>query len=181
MFGDDIRTFHTLVVGVSFKELSSMSTQPARPQNQQSGGDTEISALYHQLLDCWNKRNAHDFATLFSENGNSVGFDGSQLNGRAEIEAHIGQVFADHQTAAYIGKVREIRLLTPEVAILRAVVGMVPPGQSDINPAVNTVQSLVAEKQGDSWRIALFQNTPAQFHGRPELAQQLTDELRQLL
>jgi len=28
--------------------------------------------------------------------------------------------------------------------------------------------------------IALFQNTPAQFHGRPELAQQLTEELRQL-
>jgi len=72
-------------------------------------------------------------------------------------------------------------LLTPDVAILRAVVGMVPPGQSDINPAVNTVQSLVAKKQDDRWRIALFQNTPAQFHGRPELVQQLTDELRQLL
>lgn len=28
---------------------------------------------------------------------------------------------------------------------------------------------------------ALFQNTPAQFHGRPELAQQLTAELQQLL
>ncbi|TMB75962.1 MAG: DUF4440 domain-containing protein, partial [Chloroflexi bacterium] len=27
----------------------------------------------------------------------------------------------------------------------------------------------------------LFQNTPAQFHGRPELVQQLTEELRQLL
>jgi hypothetical protein len=31
------------------------------------------------------------------------------------------------------------------------------------------------------WRIALFQNTPAQFHGRPELVQQLTEQLRQLL
>ncbi len=27
----------------------------------------------------------------------------------------------------------------------------------------------------------MFQNTPAQFHGRPELVQQLTEELRQLL
>jgi hypothetical protein len=26
----------------------------------------------------------------------------------------------------------------------------------------------------------MSQNTPAQFHGRPELAQQLTEELRQL-
>jgi len=28
------------------------------------------------------------------------------------------------------------------------------------------------------WRIKLFQNTPAQFHGRPELVEQMTDELR---
>lgn len=28
---------------------------------------------------------------------------------------------------------------------------------------------------------ALFQNTPAQFHGRPELAESLTAELRELL
>jgi uncharacterized protein (TIGR02246 family) len=74
-----------------------------------------------------------------------------------------------------------VRFLTPDVAILRAVVGRVPPGQSDLNPAANAVQSLVAVKQDDQWRIALFQNTPAQFHGRPELAQKLTEELRQLL
>jgi hypothetical protein len=29
--------------------------------------------------------------------------------------------------------------------------------------------------------VILFQNTPAQFHGRPDLAEQLTAELRQLL
>ena len=51
----------------------------------------------------------------------------------------------------------------------------------EINPAVNAIQSLVAVTRDGRWRIALFQNTPAQFHGRPELAQQLTEELRQLL
>jgi hypothetical protein len=39
----------------------------------------------------------------------------------------------------------------------------------------------VAAKRAGHWRIALFQNTPAQFHGRPELAKALTEELRQLL
>jgi uncharacterized protein (TIGR02246 family) len=132
-------------------------------------------------LDCWNKRNAADFAALFEEKGHVVGFDGSQMNGRAEIETVIGQIFADHMTAAYVGKIREVRFLTSEVAILRAVAGMAPPGQSDLNPAVNTVQTLVAAKRTAQWRIALFQNTPAQFHGRPELAEALTEELRQLL
>jgi uncharacterized protein (TIGR02246 family) len=158
-----------------------MSTQRSRMQEAQPHSDREISVLYQQLLDSWNKRNAAAFAALFAEDGNVVGFDGSQINGRAEIESQIGQIFADHQTAAYVGKIREVRFLTPDVAILRAVSGMVPPGQSDLNPAVNTVQSLVAVQHERIWRIALYQNTPAQFHGRPELVQQLTDELRQLL
>ena len=44
-----------------------------------------------------------------------------------------------------------------------------------------TIQTLMAAKQDGQWRIALFQNTLAQFHGRPELVQELTEELRQLL
>jgi uncharacterized protein (TIGR02246 family) len=78
-------------------------------------------------------------------------------------------------------KVKEVRFLSPEGAILRAIVGMVPPGQSDIAPQVNAIQTLVAAKRNGQWRIALFQDTPAQFHGRPELVQQMTEELRELL
>jgi hypothetical protein len=55
---------------------------------------------------------------------------------------------------------------------------MVAPGASDINPAVNAIQSLVAVKLAPGWRIALFHNTPAAFHGRPDLAETLTEENR---
>jgi uncharacterized protein (TIGR02246 family) len=151
------------------------------PQTTRKAEETEVLALYKQLLDSWNQRNATDFAALFEEDGNQIGFDGSQVNGRAEIESHLSGIFADHMTAAYVGKVREVRFLTAEVAILRGVVGMVPHGKTDINPATNAIQSLVAVKRDGQWRIALFQNTPAQFHGRPELAEQLMEELRQLL
>jgi uncharacterized protein (TIGR02246 family) len=70
-----------------------------------------------------------------------------------------------------VGKIRGVCFLTPEVSVLRAVAGMVPPGQADLNPAVNALQTLVATKGAGPWRIALFQNTPAQLHRRPELAQ----------
>jgi hypothetical protein len=56
---------------------------------------------------------------------------------------------------------------------------MIPRGQSELNPNVNAIQTLTAVKHASLWRIELFQNTPAQFHGRPDLAQQLTEELRQ--
>jgi hypothetical protein len=52
---------------------------------------------------------------------------------------------------------------------------MVPPGQSDINPEVNAVQTLISVKQQNKWSMALFQNTPAAFQGRPELSERLTE------
>ena len=158
-----------------------MSSQTFPTRESPSVDEMEVNALFRQLMDNWNKRLAEDFARLFEKESNLIGFDGSQINGRAEIGAHLSQIFTDHQTAAYVWKIRGTRFLTPEVAILRAVAGMVSPGQKDLNPAVNAVQTLVAVKREGRWRIALYQNTPAQFHGRPELSQQLTEELRQLL
>ena len=143
--------------------------------------EKEVGLLYQELLKRWNKRRASEMTDLFTEDGNLVGFDGSQINGRSEARTVLSQIFADHQTAAYLGIVKEVRLLSPDVAILRAVAGMIPPGESDINPEVNAVQTLVAVKQQNNWIIALFQNTPAAFHGRPELSERLTEELRQVL
>ncbi len=143
--------------------------------------EAAVRELYRELLNAWNAHDADRMAAVFAEDGNVIGFDGSQMNGRQEIQDQLRQIFADHVTAAYVAKVREVRLLVPGAALLRAAVGMVPPGQSDINPAVNAVQSLIAVKRGGKWRVALFQNTPAQFHGRPDLAEQLTAELRQML
>ena len=61
------------------------------------------------------------------------------------------------------------------------VVGMHPPEQTELHPAVNAIQSLTAVKRNGPWRIAFFQNTPAEFHGRPHLSHALTEELRQVL
>jgi uncharacterized protein (TIGR02246 family) len=141
----------------------------------------EVCALYQQLLDAWNKRSAHAMAETFAEDGELIGFDGSQCIGQAEIASHLEPIFANHPTSAYVGKVRGVRLLGPEVAVLRAVAGMVPPGKSELEPNLNTHHTLVTVKREGKWRIALFQNTPAQFHGRPELVQKMTEELRQLL
>jgi uncharacterized protein (TIGR02246 family) len=140
--------------------------------------EAAVSTLYRQVLDAWNRQSASEYAALFTDDANVVGFDGSQMNGRADIESTIGAIFRDHRTASYIGIIRSVRLLSPDVALLCAVSGLVPPDGNDINPATNAVQSLVAQRQGGQWRIALFQNTPAQFHGRPEAAEALTDELR---
>ena len=46
---------------------------------------TEAIAVYTRLLEAWNRRDAEAFAALFTPDGNTVGFDGSQMNGPEEI------------------------------------------------------------------------------------------------
>jgi uncharacterized protein (TIGR02246 family) len=158
-----------------------MGSTNIQSQGSSAQDESQVRNLYRHLLESWNRRAADEFAALFADDGNVVGFDGSLMNGWAEVAPTIRQIFEDHVTAAYVGKIREVRFLAPGVALLRAVSGMVPPGGASINPAVNAIQSLVAVKHTGEWRISHYQNTPAQFHGRPELAQALTDELQELL
>jgi len=141
----------------------------------------EIEALYQKLIDAWNRRDAHGMADQFSEQGVQIGFDGSKVVGKAEILSHVAPIFENHPTAPFITKVKSIRPLGNDAAILHAIAGMIPQGKQDIEPNVNAHQTLVAVKKDDGWQIELFQNTPAQFHGRPELVEQMTEELRQLL
>jgi uncharacterized protein (TIGR02246 family) len=139
-----------------------------------------ISDLYVALLDAWNRHDAAAYAALFTEDGYVVGFDGSEMNGPDEIERSLAGIFADHATGRYVGKVKDERTVSDDVATLRAVAGLVPAGHADLNPDLNAIQSLVARREGTAWRIVLFQNTPAQFHGRPEAVEALTNELRTL-
>lgn len=141
--------------------------------------EEEVPQLYLRLIDAWNKRSAPDMAALFHDDGVSIGFDGSEMIGPAAIESELARIFAEHPTAAYVVKVKAGLLLSSDVAVLRAIAGMVPPGKKDLDPKLNAIQSLVARKE-DGWRVILFQNTPAQFHGRPEMVQQMTDELREV-
>ncbi len=140
-----------------------------------------IVALHAQLLDAWNRRSAEDYAALFAEAGTVVGFDGSQMHGRAEIQSQLSEIFGSHPTAAYVANVHDVRLIGPDVAVLTAGAGMVPPGAADINPAVNAIQVLVVSRHNEDWLVESFQNTPAAFHGRPELAERMTQELRAVL
>lgn len=111
----------------------------------------EIRTLYRLVLERWNARDAAGMAALFSEHAHVIGFDGSDLGSRAMLERSLSQVFAHHQTPPYVSKARSVRVLG-DVAILRGVVGMVPPGQTDLNPDLNAIQTFVASRGPDGWR-----------------------------
>src|SRR5688500_4253130 len=101
--------------------------------------DDLVTRLYHDLLDAWNRRDGDAFAALFEDEGTLIGFDGSQMNGKTTIAGHLNAIFADHVTAPYTGIVKDVRFLAPDVALLRAIVGMIPIGQSDFDPQLNAL------------------------------------------
>jgi len=141
----------------------------------------ELRALYQRFLDGWNDRSGEAIASLFVEDGYVIGFDGSQHTGRSGIARDLQKIFDDHPTPRYVGKARSVRSLSADAAVLLGVAGMVPPGKDEIEPALHTVQNMTAMRGADRWWIVSLQSTPAQYHGRPQLVEDLTEELQELL
>ena len=137
-----------------------------------------IVSLYTKLLAAWNAQDAAAMAALFADDGAQVGFDGSEAQGARTIHQHLAPIFRDHPTKRFVHLVREVRPLADDVALLRAVAGMVPRDSLELDESKNAIQSLVMRKGSDGWRIALFQNTPAKFDGRPEAVTAMSNELR---
>src|SRR5436305_10452418 len=138
----------------------------------------DVRELYERRIAGWNAGDAAEMTRDFADDGQVVGFDGSEVSGRERIASYLAAIFADHKVAAYVTLVREVRELAPNVMLLRAHAGMIPPGKSEINRGTNAVQMLIAVRRSERWQIALFQNTPAAWHGRDDDANALTAELQ---
>jgi uncharacterized protein (TIGR02246 family) len=80
-----------------------------------------------------------------------------------------------------IGKIKSIRFVTIDVAIMIAIGGTVMAGQSDIEPERNSIHTIVAVKRDSNWCFTAFQNSRVQYIGRPEESRALTEELQQEL
>ena len=136
------------------------------------------------MIEGWNKGDGDVFAAPFAEDADLVGFDGTHLKGRREIASFHQRLFDTFvKDSRLIGKVRNVRFLTPDVAIMHAVGGTIMGGQSDIESERNSVHTIVVKK-GDinsQWRIVAFQNTRAQYIGRPEMVVVLTEDLQREL
>ena len=141
----------------------------------------DVRALYASLIAAWNARDAAAWAAVCDTDASVIGFDGSQMGTAAVIGDTLKGIFEHHRTGAYVYVIRDVRLLTPDVALLRADSALVSPGATDLNPATAAIQALTAQKVDGRWRVAQFQNTPAPFHGRPEAVIAFTGALRAAL
>jgi uncharacterized protein (TIGR02246 family) len=139
--------------------------------------EAQIEKLYRDMIEGWNQRDAQKMVASFDDEAVIIGYDGSHHQGAHAMEEAMSQIFHDHLTPPYLAKVKRIRFLTRDVAQLEAIVGMIPPGKEELDPRLNAWQVITAIRKGRLWRIVHFQNTPAQFHGRPQAVEAMSREL----
>ncbi|MGD9893653.1 MAG: SgcJ/EcaC family oxidoreductase [Dehalococcoidia bacterium] len=157
-------------------------THQTQPHGLSPADEAAVRGLYQQMIDGWNAGSGEGFASVFAGDGEQVAFDGTRYQGRAVIAAAHQFLFDTFvKGSRLVGKVLGVRLLTPDVAQMNTIGGTILTGQSDIAPDRNSVQTFIAVKRDGDWRVAAFHNTRAEYLGRPDEAQALTDELRSLL
>jgi uncharacterized protein (TIGR02246 family) len=128
-----------------------LSLQTSQPITPNPADEAAIRALYKQLMNGWNSGDGNAFAAPFAEDADFVAFDGSYFKGQQEIASFHQMLFDQFlKGTRLVGKVRSVRFLTPDVAVMHAVGGTVMPGQSDLDPERNSIQTLVATKRDDS-------------------------------
>jgi uncharacterized protein (TIGR02246 family) len=158
------------------------ATDIDRPSTVTPEDEAAVKSLLQQLMDGWNRGSGAGFATPFAEDGQQIAFDGTHFRNRGEIAVFHQQLFDRFlKGTRLIGKVTDVQMLSPDVILAHAIGGTVMPGETDLAPDRNSVQTLVAVKRNGEWRLAALHNSRAEFMGRPDAAQALTEELRQLL
>ena len=111
-------------------------------------------------MDGWNRGSGDAFAATFTEDGDLVAFDGTRFRGRGEIAPFHQELFDRWlKGLRLVGRVEDVRFLSPDGALMHAVGSTVMRGKTEPSPERDSIQTLVAVREGGEWRLAAFQNT----------------------
>ena len=122
--------------------------------------EVAVRDLYRELMDGWNRGSGEAFAAVFAEDGDLVAFDGTHFEGREEIAPFHQELFDKWMKGTrLVGRVKDVRFLSPDVALMHAVGSTIMRGKTSPSPERDSIQTLVATRQNGQWRLAAFQNT----------------------
>jgi uncharacterized protein (TIGR02246 family) len=152
-------------------------TRPPVPPFDEESAHQKVKAAE----DGWNSRDPEKVAQAYTEDSEWRNRD-EFFKGREEIAPFHKQLFEKWlKGTRLVGRVEDVRFLSPDVALMHAVGGTVLRGNSEPSPERDSIQTLVAVRQeGGAWRLAAFQNTrlhPMDSSVGPFLVWTLSDQL----
>lgn len=135
-----------------------------------SSDEQAVRALYQQLMAGWNDGSGRAFAAPFSPDADFVPFDGQHMTGREALASLHEPLFRTHLRGTRLtGDVVRVRFLSPTVAVMLARGQTTLRGKRVPAPERDSLQTLVAVKGEQGWRLEAFQNTRVRPIGRHPL------------
>ena len=125
--------------------------------------ESKLQSLVQRVLDAWERGDGRALAAAFAEDGDVILFDGSCLHGRPQIEAVMQHLFdTTLKGTRCLAQVKALRFVTPEVALMQTLGGVVFPEETVIPVERCSIQTFVAVRIRGTWSVASFQNTRMQ-------------------
>jgi len=131
-----------------------------------STDEAAVRQVVQQVQDGWNTHDGKAFAAPFATDADYIVVNGMKLQGREAIEqGHKGIFSTIYKDSHNSGTVKSVRFLRPDVAVVHTEWNLEyhAGGESKKAQAMST---MIMTKEGGSWSIAAFQNTPIQPEGR---------------
>src|SRR6266498_1718673 len=122
--------------------------------------EKQIRALHERVLDGWNQGSGAAFAAPFSQDARFVGFDGSVFEGRREIADSHQELFDRWMKGSrLVAEGTDVTFVRDDVAVVHAAGGTIARRKSEPAAERDSIQTLVAVRDGGTWSFVAFQNT----------------------
>jgi uncharacterized protein (TIGR02246 family) len=122
--------------------------------------EAKIQELFEDLLEDWGRGDGEAYGSRFTDDADYVTFDGSHTKGREDIASSHQRLFDKFLKGTRLtGRVLSIKFPSPNMALVHATGGTVMPGKTKPSPERDSIQTLIAVREGGEWRFAAFHNS----------------------
>ena len=126
----------------------------------ESADEAAIHALLGGLVSSWNAGDGEAYARAFTDDCDYVTFNGDRLTGRAAVANSHQALFSTHlRGSKLLFEHVDMRAAGPAAAIVHGVGNTLLQGQKLPRKSRRSIQTLVAVRKAEGWRLAAFQNT----------------------
>ena len=117
-----------------------------------------LRSLIDRMRDTWAAGDANGYAGCFSQDSDYVTYNGVHLHGREEnAELHAALFRSVLKGTRLWVRIESLAFLSPNVALIHTAGAGAKRGKES-SPRRKSIQTLVAVKQDQQWRIRSFQN-----------------------
>jgi uncharacterized protein (TIGR02246 family) len=145
-----------VVIAVAGCGSDAEDPAPASPTTATAEDEEAVRGLLDQINAAWARGDATEYASFHTPDADLIDFRGVHAVGHQGIVDLLQPAFDTVLAGTHVeAEIVDFRFLAPEVAIFHTEGEIVPTGD-------HSIQTFVATKGDEGWRIAAFQNTRIQ-------------------